>query len=159
MKNSISLFLQVIVVMVGVIALVVLIKLPLTEGRAADLDVFNVYADPLVIYGYLASTFFFAILYQIFKLLIYSKQKKTASLGMMRSLRIIKCCGIILSILIGIMGLYIKIFHAQGDDPAGFLALSILAIIFFMMIAAIAAILEKNLLITENLKLKRTSGL
>ena len=68
MKNSISLFLQVIVAMVGIIALVVLIKLPLTEGRAADLDVFNVYADPLVIYGYLASTFFFAILYQIFKI-------------------------------------------------------------------------------------------
>jgi hypothetical protein len=42
-------------------------------------------------------------------------------------------------------GLYIRIFHANGDDPAGFLAMCIVTTFISIVIATAAAVFEKTL--------------
>ena len=59
MKRTSTIFLQAVIVLIGIIALAILIRFPLTEGRAANLDLFNIYSDPFILYGYVASITFF----------------------------------------------------------------------------------------------------
>lgn len=135
-------FLRAVTVLIGLAALAVMIRFPLTEGRAANLDLFRIYADPFVVYGYLASIAFFVALYQAFKLLGYVGQNKVFSRNSVKALRTIRYCAITLSSLIVLAGLYIRLFHAPGDDPAGFLALSIVAIFASLVVATAAAMFE-----------------
>jgi hypothetical protein len=46
MKRISIIFLQAVIVLIGIAALAILIRLPLTEGRAANLDLFSIYFDP-----------------------------------------------------------------------------------------------------------------
>jgi len=121
MKRISIIFLQAAVVLIGIVALAILIRFPLTEGRAANLDLFSIYSDPFILYGYVASIAFFVALYKAFRLLGYIGQNKVFSSNAVGALKSIKYCAIILSILIVIAGLYIKISHNKEDDPAGFL--------------------------------------
>ena len=66
MQRRSTIFLQVVIVALGIVALFIMIRFPLTEGRAANLDLFSIYADPFIIYGYVASIAFFVALYQAF---------------------------------------------------------------------------------------------
>ena len=143
-KNSI-IFLQVVIVLVGIVALFILIRFPLTEGRARDLDLFSVYSDPFILYGYASSIAFFVALYKAIKLLGYIRQNTLFTLKSVRTLRSIKCCAIILSVLIAMSGLYIKIFHDKEDDAAGFLAICIVVTFISVAVATDVAVLEKIL--------------
>jgi hypothetical protein len=152
MKKSSTIFLQVVVVLTGVVALAIMIRFPLTEGRAANLDLFSIYADPFLVYGYLASIAFFVALYQAFKLLGYIGQNKVFSLNSVRALKAIKYSAIVLSILIVMAGLYIKIFHAKDEDPAGFIAICTVAAFISIVIATAAAVFERTLQSAVDLK-------
>jgi hypothetical protein len=145
MKRGSTIFLKVVIVLIGVGVLAGLIRFPLTEGRAAHLDLLSIYWDPFILYIYLASIPFFVALYQSFKLLGLIGQNKVFSLSSVKTLRTIKYCAIAQSILIVMAALYIRIFHAQGDDPAGFIALGILATFVSIVIAAAAAVFERLL--------------
>jgi len=145
MKRISVLFLQAIVVLIGIVALAILIRVPLTEGRATNLDLFSIYADPFILYGYAASIAFFVALYKAFKLLGYIGQNKVFSSSSVKALKSIKYCAIVLSILIVLAGLYIRIFHSKGDDPAGFLAMCIVTTFASVVVATAAAIVEKLL--------------
>ena len=145
MKKSSTVFLQVVIVIIGIVALIVMIRFPLTEGRAANLDLFSIYSDPFIVYGYVASIAFFISLYQAFKLLGYIGQNKVFSLSSVKALRTIKYCAIVLSILIVMVALYIRIFHAKDDDPAGFIAMCIVTTFISIVIATAAAVFEKTL--------------
>ena len=63
MKRISTAFLQTVIVLIGIVALIILIWFPLTEGRATHLDLFSTYADPFILYGYGASIAFFVALY------------------------------------------------------------------------------------------------
>ncbi len=152
MKKSSTLFLQIVIVLVGIVALAVMIRFPLTEGRAVNLDLFSIYADPFIIYGYIASIPFFIALYQAFKLLRYIGQDKVFSLSSVKALRTIKYCAIIVSVSIVLAGLYIRVFHANGDDPAGFLAMCIVTTFVSIVVATAAAVFEKTLQSAVELK-------
>jgi len=145
MKKSSTIFLQVVIVLIGIVALAIMIRFPLTEGRAVNLDLFSIYSDPFIIYGYVVSIAFFVALYQAFKLLGYIGQNKVFSLNSVKALRTIKYCAITLSISIVMAASYIRIFHAKDDDPAGFIAIAILATFISIVIAAAAAVFEKLL--------------
>jgi MFS superfamily sulfate permease-like transporter len=145
MKKSSTVFLQVVIVLVGIVALAIMIRFPLTEGRAAHLDLFSIYADPFLVYGYLASIAFFVALHQAFKLLGYIGHNNVFSLNSVKALRTIKCCAIVLSVLIVMAALYIRIFHAEDDDPAGFIAVSIVTTFISIVIATAAAVFERTL--------------
>jgi len=145
MKKSSTVFLQIVIVFIGIVALAIMIRFPLTEGRAVNLDLFSIYADPFIMYGYVTSIAFFVALYQAFKLLGYIGQNKVFSLNSVEALRNIKYYAIILSVLIVMAGIYIKIFHATDDDPAGFLAMCIVATFISIVIATAAAVFERTL--------------
>ena len=134
--------------LISIVALAILIRFPLTEGRAAHLDLFHIYADPFIIYGYISSIAFFVALYQAFKLLGYIGQNKVFSLSSVKALRTIKQCAIVLGILIVLAGLYIRIVHTGGDeadDPAGFLAMCMVTTFISIVIATAAAVFERIL--------------
>ena len=145
MKRISIIFLQAAVVLIGIVALAILIRFPLTEGRAANLDLFSIYADPFILYGYVASIAFFVALYKAFRLLGYIGQNKVFSSNAVEALKSIKYCAIVLSILIVIAGLYIRISHNKEDDPAGFLAICIVTTFISIVVATAAAIFEKTL--------------
>ena len=143
MKKGSIVFLRAVVVLIGIVAIAVMIRFPLTEGRAVNLDLFSIYADPFIIYGYLASIPFFIALYQAFKLLGYIGENKAFSPNSVKALRIIKYCAITLSILIVVAVLYIMMFHAKDDDPAGFIAVDIVTTFASIVVATAASVFEK----------------
>lgn len=145
MKKTFSVFLQILVVLIGIATLAIMIWFPLTEGRAANLDLLSIYADPFIIYGYLASIPFFIALYQAFRLLGNIGQNRVFSLASVKALQNIKYCAIIVSASIVAAGLYIRVFHADGDDPAGFLALCIVTTFISIVVATIAGVFERKL--------------
>src|SRR6188768_1994626 len=111
MKRSSTIFLQVVIVLIGILALAIMIRFPMTEGRATNLDLLSIYSDPLILYAYAASIPFFIVLYKAFKLFGYIGQNKAFAINSARTLRSIKYCAIVLSVLIVIAGLIIMIFH------------------------------------------------
>lgn len=152
MKRISTTFLQAVIVLIGMVALAILIRFPLTEGRATNLDLFSIYADPFILYGYAASIAFFVALYKAFKLLGYIGQNKVFSSDSVGTLKSIKYCAIVLSILIVAAGLYIRISHPKEEDPAGFIAICILATFVSIVVATAAAIFEKILQNAMDLK-------
>lgn len=145
MKRFSIIFLQTVIVITGLVALAILIWLPLTEGRATNSDLFSIYSDPFILYGYAASAAFFIALYKAFKLLGYIGQDKTFTINSVKAVKSIKYCAITLAILIIGAGLYIKIFHHKDDDPAGFLAICVVTASISIIIAAVAALFERIL--------------
>jgi len=145
MKRSSTLFLQGVIVLIGVVVLAVMIRFPLTEGRAVNLDLFSIYADPFILYGYAASIPFFVGLYQAFTLLRYIGRNQVFSFGSVKTLRTIKYCAITQGILIVLAALYIRVFHAADDDPAGFIAIAVIITFITIVIAIAAAVFEKLL--------------
>ena len=145
MKSVSVVFLQAVIVLIGIVAMAILLYFPTTEGRAANLDLISIYADPLILYVYVASIAFFVALYQAFKLLGYIGQNKVFSPKSVDALKSIKYCAIVLSILIVMAGLFIRLFHDKEDDPAGFLALCIVTTFASIVVATAAAVFEKLL--------------
>lgn len=142
MKQTSTIFLQAVLVLIGIVALALMIRFPLTEGRAENLDLFKIYFDPLILYGYASSIAFFFALYKAFRLLGYIGQNKVFSLSSVKTLRSIKYAAILLSILIVVAGLYIRIFHNKDDDPAGFLAICMVTTFVSITVAICAALFE-----------------
>ena len=145
MKKIPTVFLQAVIVLIGIVALVIMIRLPLAEGRATNLDLFSIYSDPFILYGYAASIAFFVALYKAFKLLGYIGQNKVFSSGSVKALKSIKYCAVALGILIVLAALYVKLFHSKDDDPAGFIAMCIVTTFVSIVVATAAAIFEKLL--------------
>jgi hypothetical protein len=146
MKRISIIFLQVVIVLIGLVSLAILIRLPLSEGRATNLDLFSIYLDPFILYGYAASIAFFIALYKAFKFLGYIGQNKVFSSISVKTLKSIRYCALVLSILIALAGLYIKLFQNKEDDPAGFLAVCMVTTFVAIVVATSAGIFEKILL-------------
>lgn len=145
MKQSSTIFLQAVVILIAMVALALLIRIPQTEGRAQNLDLLSIYTDPFILYGYAASVSFFVALYKAFRFLGYIRQDETFSLRSVNTVRNIKQCAVALGILIVAAGIYIMFFHAKEDDPAGFLGLCI-ATTFASVVVAVAASVLENIL-------------
>src|SRR5680860_1684223 len=108
MKRISILFLQAVIVLIGIVALSIMIRFPMTEGRAENLDLFSIYFDPFIMYGFASSIAFFVALSKAFELLGYIGQNKLFSPDSIRALKSIKYCAVLLSILIVAAGLYIS---------------------------------------------------
>ena len=146
MKRGSTIFLQVVIVLIGIGALALMLWEPHLEGRNVNATLFEIYfKDSFLAYAYIASIAFFVALYQAFRLLGYIGENKVFSQAAVNALRTIKYCAIVLSILIVIAALYIRIFHAKDDDPAGFIALCIVTTFISVVIATAAAVFERTL--------------
>ena len=144
LKQSSTLFLKIVISLIGIVTLAGLIWFPQTEGRAANLDLFSIYKDPLIIYGFLASIPFFVALYHGFKLLSYVDKNKVFSEAAVKAVRNIKYCAVSLSGFIVLGILYIRLF-AHGEDAAGPTAVGMFTTLASIVIATAAAVFERLL--------------
>ncbi|MFN8672641.1 MAG: DUF2975 domain-containing protein [Candidatus Sericytochromatia bacterium] len=154
MKQAQTIFLQTIIIIIAIITMSIMIKFPLTEGRAQNLDLFSIYFNPFILYGYLSSIAFFVALLKTFNLLRYIRENKVFSIDSIKALKSIKYCTILLSILIMMAGIYISIFHDKKDDPAGFIAICTLTTFIFIIVTITTSIFEKICQSGLNIKLE-----
>jgi hypothetical protein len=144
LKQGSTLFLRAVISLIGIVTLVAMLWLPQLEGRAADLDLIHIYADPLILYVYAGSIPFFAALYQAFKLLGYVDKNKVFSQPAVQAVRNIKYCALALPVLI-LLGEAFIVLGADGDDFTGPVALGVYTTFASLVIATAAAIFEKIL--------------
>jgi hypothetical protein len=142
MKRSSTLFLKVVLLLLAIAVLVGMIRFPLTEGRANNLNLISIYTDPFIIYIYIASIPFFVGIYQAFKLLHFIEANKAFSQGAVNTLKNMKFASLSLIGFIVCAVFYIR-FFVHGDDPAGPTMLGILASFGVAVIATAAAIFQK----------------
>src|SRR6266481_4183652 len=125
MKRSSTIFLQVVIVLIGIGALAVMLWEPHIEGRNAHATLFEIYfKDPFLAYAYFASIPFFAALYQAFKVLGYVGQDKVFSPTAVRALRTIKYCAMAIVGFVAIGEVFIML--GDSDDRAGGVFMGIL---------------------------------
>src|SRR3989344_6966228 len=150
MKRASTIFLKAVIILIGIVALAIIIRFPLTEGRAVNLDLFRIYTDPLILYGYVATIPFFVALYQIFKLLGHIEQNNVFSLSSAKALRTIRYCAITIAGFIVGGGVWIIIANDGKDDPAGAIAMGIIMIFLSIVIAIATSVFEKILSQPQN---------
>jgi hypothetical protein len=144
MKRSSTLFLKVVILLIGIGVLIGMIWFPQTEGRAANLDSISVYKDPFIIYIYIASIPLFVGLYQAFKLLNFIDANKAFSQGAVNTLGNMKLASLSFIGFIALAEFYIR-FFVHGDDPAGPMALGIVISFASIVIATAAAVFQRLL--------------
>ena len=151
MKRGSTVFLKIVLILIALATFAGMLWFPQTEGRAANLDLISIYADPLIIYIYIASTPFFIGLYQAFKLLNFIDANKAFSQGAVNTLKNIKFASLSLIGFIALAEFYIR-FFAHGDDPAGPTMLGIVVSFAVAVIATAAAVFQKLLQNAVNMK-------
>jgi Protein of unknown function (DUF3036). len=140
-------FLKVIIFLIGIALLALcFFWLPLIAIREpkAHPGVYSLY--PLLLYVYGCCIAFSVALYQAFKLLSYIERNNAYSDLSLKSLKVIKKCGLttIFFIVLGIVTLKV-IAKVTGDDPAGPISLSLMGILATSIITAIVDALQKPL--------------
>ncbi len=144
MQKSSTVFLQVVIVALGIIALALMLWEPQLEGRNEHATLFQIYFnDPFLAYAYTASIAFFVGLYQAFKFVGYAGRNEVLSQRSVRALRAIKYCAV--SLVGFIVGPLVYLFVARPDDDiAGGVAVGLGMILVFGIIATIAAVFERR---------------
>ena len=144
MKRSSTIFLQVVVVLIGIAALALLLWEPQIEGRNAHATQFAIYfKDPFLAVVYIGSIAFFVGVYQAFKLLGYAGKNKVFSQAAVKALRTIKYCAIT---IIGFVAVEeIIIMFNNSDDRAGGVFMGVLITFGSVVIATAAAMFERIL--------------
>ena len=146
MKRSSSVFLQVVIVGLGVVVLALLLWEPQVEGRNVHATQFEVYfKDPFLLYIYLAFVPFFVALYQGFKLLGWARRDEVFLQHSVRAVQIIKYCAITTAIFILGAEAYLFIFIRGKDDIAGGVMMGAFIILVSAIIATAAAVFQRIL--------------
>lgn len=144
MKRSSTIFLQVVLVLIGIGALAFMLWEPHIEGRNAHATVFEIYLkDPFLAYAYIASIPFFLALYQAFKALGYARQNKVFSQAAVKALRTIKFCAMAIVGFVAVGEVFIMM--NDSDDRAGGVAIGVLIAFGSIVIATAAAMFERIL--------------
>ncbi len=142
MRRSSTIFLQLVIVLLGVGVLIFLLWEPHIEGRNAQSTVYQVYFnDPLLAYVYLASIPFFIALYQAFNLLSYVDRETPFTQPAVATLRTIKYCAISIIGFIAVSLAFIP--FTDGDDRPQGVVMRILVASGSILVATTAAILER----------------
>ncbi|HCL01295.1 MAG TPA: DUF2975 domain-containing protein [Lachnoclostridium phytofermentans] len=146
-KQGSATYLKVVIFLIGIAVLALCIYwlpgLAIREPKAHPGD-YSLY--PLLGYAYGCCIAFSIALYQAFKLLTYIQRNNAFSELSLKSLKVIKKCGltIIIFFVLGIVTLKV-IAKASGDDPAGPISLSLMSILATSIITAIVDVLQKLL--------------
>lgn len=144
MKRGSTIFLQAVIVLIGIGALVLLLWEPHLEGVNAHAAFFEVYVDPFIALVYIGSIPFFVALYQAFKVLGYAGQHTIFSQAAVNALRTIKYCAIVIIGFVAVEEIYIMLNHGN-DDPAGGVFMGVLITFGSVVIATAAAVFERVL--------------
>lgn len=142
MKRSSTIFLQIVVVLIGIGALALMLGEPHLEGRNAHATLFEVYfKDPFLAFAYIASVPFFVALYQAFKLLGYAGQNEVFSQAAVRALRTIKYCAI--AILGFVAASVVFMPFADADDRPPGVVMRVVLAFGAVVVATAAAMFER----------------
>jgi hypothetical protein len=151
MKRSSAIFLQVVIVLIGIGALALMLWEPHLEGRNVNTTLFQIYfKDPFLAYAYVASIPFFVALYQSFKVLGDPGQNKVFTPEAVKALRTTKYCA--LAIIGFVIGAEIFIMLQTGEDRAGGVFIGIVITFGSVVIATAAAVFERVLQNAVDLK-------
>ena len=157
MKKGPTIFLQIVIVLIGIGALALLFWEPQIEGRNAHATNFEIYfKDPFLALVYIGSIPFFVALYQAFKALGYVRQSKIFSQEAVKAMRTIKYCAIAIIGFVAVEEIFIILNHGS-DDPAGGVFIGILITFGSSVIATAAAMFEGILQNGVDIKLDKLS--
>jgi hypothetical protein len=147
MKKGSTIFLQAVIVLIGIVVLAAMLWEPHLEGRNVHATLFEIYFnDPFLAFVYMGSIPFFVALYQAVKVLGYVGKKRTFSQGTVKALRTIKYCALVTAGAIVAADAFLMIAARSGnDDPAGAVMLGIIATFASIVIATAAAVFERVL--------------
>lgn len=143
-SRSSTVFLQGVIILIGIGALALLLWEPHLEGVNAHAAFFEVYADPFLMLVYAGSIPFFIALYQAFNVLGLAGQNKMFSEPAVHALRTIKYCALVIIGCIVAVELFIMLNHGN-DDAAGAFSLGMIMIFVSIVIATAAAVFERML--------------
>jgi hypothetical protein len=139
-----TIFLQLVIVLIGIGALGVLLWEPHIEGRNAHATLFEIYfKDPFLAYAYIASIPFFVALYQAFKVLGYAKKNQAFSPDAVKALRTIKFCAVAIIGFVAMGEIFIML--GDSDDRAGGVFVGILITFGSVVVATAAAVFARIL--------------
>ena len=146
MKRASTIFLQIVILLLGAGVLAFLLWEPHLEGRNVNSTLFEIYfRDPFLAYIYLAFIPFFVGLYHGFKILGYAGRDEIFSPRSVRALRIIKYCALTTAIFILGAEAYLFIFIRGKDDIAGGVMMGVFIILVSAIVATAAAVFERIL--------------
>jgi hypothetical protein len=146
MKRVSTIFLQVVIALVGLGVLAFLLVEPQLEGRNVNATQFEIYfKDPALVYIYLAFVPFFVGLYQAVRLLGFAGRDDVISQRSVRALQIIKYCALTTAAFIVGAEVYLFIFVTGKDDIAGGVMMGLFIIFTSAVIATAAAVFERVL--------------
>jgi Protein of unknown function (DUF2975) len=153
MRKGSTIFLQVVIVLIGIGSLALLLWEPHIEGRNAHATLFQIYFnDPFLAYAYTASIAFFVALYQAFKLLGYVERGEVFSQRAVKALRTIKHCAMSLVGFLAGAEAYFFIVMRGKDDIAGGVMMGLAMIFVSAVVATAAAVFERTLQSAVELK-------
>ena len=146
MKRGSTIFLQIVIILLGAGVLAFLLWEPQLEGRNVNATQFEIYfKDPFLAYLYLAVVPFFVGLYQGLRLLGYARRDEIFSQASVRALGIIKYCSLITAMFILGAEAYIFVFIRGTDDIAGGVMMGVFVILACAVIGTAAAVFERIL--------------
>lgn len=138
-----SIFLQAVIVLLGIGALGLLLWEPHIEGRNAHATTFQIYLnDPFLAYAYIASLPFFVAVLKAFMVSKYVGQPKLFSLEVIKDLRVIKYCAIAMMGFVGVGEIFIML--GTSDDRAGGVFIGLLIFLGSVIMAFVAAMFERK---------------
>jgi len=160
MKRSSTIFLQIVIALIGMGVLAFLLWEPTAEGvNAHATTLYEIYFDdPFLAYMYLGSIPFFVGLYKAIKVLGYIGQNKVFSQPAVNALRTIKYCALITAGAIvaadGFLIIHARLYPELGaqDGPEGAVVLGIVATFASIVVATAAAMFERTLQSAVELK-------
>lgn len=142
MKRIPTLFLQAVIVLVGIGTLAFLLWEPTVEGRNVHATLVEVYFhDPFLTYAYAASIPFFVVLYQAFTVVGHVRRNTLFSQAAIQSLRTIQSCAIAMILFVAVGEMFILL--GNGDDLPPAVAMGVLITLGSLVIAATAAVCER----------------
>lgn len=150
MKRGSTIFLQVVVVLIGLATVALLLWEPHVEGVNQNATLWQMYSDPFIAYVYLTFVPFFVVLYQAFKVLGYAGRNEVFSLAAVKALRTMKYCAIAMIGFVAVSFVFMTVGDPE-DRPAG-IFMRLLIGFPAIVVAAAAAMFQRILQNAVDLK-------
>ncbi|HEY4299887.1 MAG TPA: DUF2975 domain-containing protein [Candidatus Didemnitutus sp.] len=144
MRSSSALFLQVVIVLIGIGTLGWMLWEPHLEGRNAHATTFEIYfRDPFLAYVYAGSIPFFMALHRAFGLFGHVRRNGTFSQVTLSAVRAIRHCAMAIIGFVAGGVIFIIMFGDRDDRPAGFFMSALVAFAASVVITAAAMFARK----------------
>lgn len=146
MKKNSSIFLRVVVLLIGIGALIFMLWEPHFEGRNVGATFYEIYfKDAFLAYAYVASIPFFVALYQLFKLFGYIAENKLFSADSIKALRIINYSAVSIVCFALLAEVYLFIFQSGKDDITGGIFMGLIIIAISGVVSIVSGKFAKNM--------------